>query len=49
MAGAPTKTIFIDWFVQGSKFPIVASATVGPTATDPVLGNNSASSSVGKK
>ena len=49
VAGAPTKTIFIDWFVQGSKFPIVASATVGPTATDPALANNSASSSVGKK
>jgi uncharacterized repeat protein (TIGR01451 family) len=49
VAGAPTRTIFVDCFVQGSMFPIVASASVGPTATDPVLGNNSARSSVGKK
>jgi uncharacterized repeat protein (TIGR01451 family) len=49
VAGAPTRTIFIDWFVQGSKFPIVSSATVGSDTSDPVPGNNSASVSVAKK
>ena len=49
VAGAPTRTILVDWFVQGSKFPIVASASVASATPDPVAANNSASSSVGKK
>lgn len=49
VAGAPTRTILIDWFVQGSKFPIVASASVASPTPDPVTSNNSASFSVGKQ
>ena len=49
-AGAPTRTIFIDWFVQGGgKFPIEATASVAAQTVDPVAGNNSQTSSVGKK
>ena len=49
-AGAPTRTIFIDWFVQGGgKFPIVATASVTAQTSDPNAANNSQSSSVGKK
>jgi len=50
VAGAPTRTIFIDWFVQGGgKFPIVATATVAAQTADPNAANNSETSSVGKK
>lgn len=48
VAGSPTRTIFIDWFVQGSKFPVVATASVASPTPDPVLGNNSATVSVAK-
>jgi uncharacterized repeat protein (TIGR01451 family) len=47
-AGAPTRVIFIDWFVQGSKFPVVASASVTSSTPDPVAANNSASFTVTK-
>jgi uncharacterized repeat protein (TIGR01451 family) len=47
-AGSPTRTIFIDWFVQGSKFPVIASASVASPTPDPVAGNNSATVSVAK-
>jgi len=50
VAGAPTRTIFIDWFVQGGgNFPIVATASVAAQTPDPNPANNSQSSSVGKK
>ena len=35
VAGSPTRTILIDWFVQGSKFPIVASASVASLLPTP--------------
>jgi uncharacterized repeat protein (TIGR01451 family) len=50
VAGAPTRTIFIDWFAQGgSKFPIVASAAANALTTDPIPANNTATVSVTKK
>lgn len=48
VAGSPTRTILVDWFVQGAKFPIVASASVAAQTADPVAGNNSGSASVDK-
>ena len=35
VAGSPTRTTLIDWFVQGAKFPVVASASVGAQTSDP--------------
>jgi uncharacterized repeat protein (TIGR01451 family) len=49
VAGSPTRTILVDWFVQGAKFPIIASASVAALTPDPVPGNNTATVSVGKK
>jgi uncharacterized repeat protein (TIGR01451 family) len=48
VAGGPTRTIFIDWFVQGAKFPVDASASVTSATPDPNLANNSASFTVTK-
>ncbi len=52
-ANAPTKTIFVDWFVQGAKGPVTTTATVGSTANpptpDPFAANNTASVTVDKK
>ena len=48
VAGSPTRTIFVDWFVQGSKFPVVVTASVASTP-DPVAANNSATVTVTKQ
>jgi uncharacterized repeat protein (TIGR01451 family) len=48
VAGSPTRTILIDWFVQGAKFPVVASASVAAQTSDPATANNSATVSVAK-
>lgn len=52
VASGPTRTIFIDWFVQGNKGPVTTTANVASTANpptpDPVPGNNTASVTVDK-
>jgi hypothetical protein len=47
-AGHIEIAILIDWFVQGAKFPVEASASVAAQTADPVNGNNSATVSVTK-
>ena len=49
VAGSPTRTIFVDWFVQGSKFPVVVTASVASPTPDPVAANNSATVTVTKQ
>ena len=53
VASGPTRTIMIDWAVQGAKGAVTTTATVGSTANpptpDPVAGNNSASVTINKK
>ena len=48
-AGGPTKTIFIDWAVQGAKGPVTTTAVVSSPTPDPVAANNTASVTVDKK
>ena len=48
-AGGPTKTIFFDWFIQGSKFPVTTTASVASSTPDPVAANNSETLVVTKK
>jgi len=49
VAGEPTTTIFIDWAMQGNKFPASTTATVSSPTPDPVPGNNGETLVVTKK
>ena len=49
VAGQPTTTIFIDWAMQGNKFPASTTATVSSPTPDPAPGNNSETLVVTKK
>jgi uncharacterized repeat protein (TIGR01451 family) len=49
VANQPTSTIFVDWFVQGSKFPVTTTASVSSATPDPVPANNSETLNVTKK
>jgi uncharacterized repeat protein (TIGR01451 family) len=49
VAGAPTKTFFIDFFVQGAKGAVTTTASVASATPDPVAANNTASVTVDKK
>jgi uncharacterized repeat protein (TIGR01451 family) len=48
VAGSPTRTIFVDWFVQGNKGQITTTASVASATPDPVAANNSASVTLNK-
>ncbi len=49
VAGSPTRTIFVDFFVQGSKGTVTSTASVASPTPDPNLANNSATVNVTKK
>lgn len=49
VASGPTKSIFIDWFVQGAKGPVTTTASVGSSTPDPSAANNTASVTIDKK
>ncbi len=49
VAGAATRTIFIDWSVQGNKGALTTTASVASPTPDPVAANNTASIIIDKK
>jgi uncharacterized repeat protein (TIGR01451 family) len=53
VASGPTRTIHIDWFVQGTKTAVTTTASVAskanPPTPDPVEGNNTTSVTINKK
>jgi uncharacterized repeat protein (TIGR01451 family) len=49
VAGAATRTIFIDWSVQGNKGPLTTTASVASPTPDPIAANNTASVIIDKK
>jgi hypothetical protein len=48
VAGSPTRTIFVDWSVQGNKGQLTTTASVASPTPDPTSANNSASVTLDK-